>query len=42
MAPARRGAPHHADRMALALGLLADPAFDALVTRESPSPTCRR
>jgi threonine dehydrogenase-like Zn-dependent dehydrogenase len=34
VAPARRGRRSHADRMALALRLLAAPAFDALVTRE--------
>ena len=34
IAPARRGRRSHADRIALALRLLADPAFDALVTRE--------
>ena len=41
--PGRRGgarraaAPaHHADRLALALDLLRDPAFDALLTGESP------
>ena len=34
IAPARRGRRSHADRLALALRLLADPAFDALVTRE--------
>ncbi len=34
VAPARRGRRSHGDRMALALRLLADPAFDALVTRE--------
>jgi 2-desacetyl-2-hydroxyethyl bacteriochlorophyllide A dehydrogenase len=34
VAPARRARRGHADRMALALRLLADPAFDALVTRE--------
>jgi threonine dehydrogenase-like Zn-dependent dehydrogenase len=34
VAPARRGRRSHGDRMALALALLADPAFDALVTRE--------
>lgn len=34
VARARRGRRTHADRMALALELLADPAFDALVTRE--------
>ena len=32
VAPARRGRRSHADRLAVALGLLADPAFDALVT----------
>jgi 2-desacetyl-2-hydroxyethyl bacteriochlorophyllide A dehydrogenase len=34
VSPARRGRRSHGDRMALALRLLADPAFDALVTRE--------
>ena len=34
VARARRGRRTHRDRMALALALLADPAFDALVTRE--------
>lgn len=34
VAPARRGRRSHADRMALALRLLADPRFDALVTDE--------
>jgi threonine dehydrogenase-like Zn-dependent dehydrogenase len=34
VAPARRGRRSHGDRMALALRLLADPAFDALITRE--------
>jgi len=34
--PARRGRREFADRMALALQLLADPAFDALITGESP------
>jgi 2-desacetyl-2-hydroxyethyl bacteriochlorophyllide A dehydrogenase len=34
VAPARRGRRTHGDRMALALRLLADPSFDALVTRE--------
>jgi threonine dehydrogenase-like Zn-dependent dehydrogenase len=34
VARARRGRRSHGDRMALALRLLADPAFDALVTRE--------
>lgn len=32
VAPARRGRRSHADRLALALDLLADPVFDALVT----------
>ena len=36
VAPARRARRSYADRMALALGLLADPAFDALITGESP------
>ncbi|MFV2100932.1 zinc-dependent alcohol dehydrogenase [Micromonospora sp. LOL_024] len=36
VAPARRGSRSYADRMALALDLLADPAFDALVTGRSP------
>jgi hypothetical protein len=36
VAPARRGRRSHGDRMALALRLLADPAFDALITREIP------
>jgi threonine dehydrogenase-like Zn-dependent dehydrogenase len=35
IAAARRGRRTHADRMALALRLLADPAFDALLTGES-------
>jgi threonine dehydrogenase-like Zn-dependent dehydrogenase len=35
VALARRGRRTRADRMALALGLLADPAFDALLTGES-------
>ncbi|MEV1147498.1 zinc-binding alcohol dehydrogenase [Micromonospora sp. NPDC049799] len=35
VAPARRGSRSFADRMALALDLLADPVFDALVTGES-------
>ena len=35
IAEARRGRRTHADRMALALRLLADPAFDALLTGES-------
>ena len=34
VSPARRGRRGYADRMALALRLLADPVFDALVTRE--------
>jgi threonine dehydrogenase-like Zn-dependent dehydrogenase len=34
VAPARRARRGHADRLALALRLLADPVFDALVTRE--------
>jgi threonine dehydrogenase-like Zn-dependent dehydrogenase len=36
VAPARRARRDYADRMALALRLLADPAFDALVTAEVP------
>ncbi|SCL46345.1 Threonine dehydrogenase [Micromonospora citrea] len=36
VAPARRGSRGFADRLALALDLLADPVFDALVTGESP------
>ncbi|MGN9809198.1 zinc-dependent alcohol dehydrogenase [Micromonospora sp. BQ11] len=35
VAPARRGSRSYADRLALALDLLADPVFDALVTGES-------
>jgi threonine dehydrogenase-like Zn-dependent dehydrogenase len=35
IAEARRGRRTHADRMALSLRLLADPAFDALLTGES-------
>jgi threonine dehydrogenase-like Zn-dependent dehydrogenase len=35
IAEARRGRRTHADRMALALELLADPGFDALLTGES-------
>lgn len=35
VAPARCGRRTHADRLALALDLLADPAFDALITGES-------
>ncbi len=35
IAESRRGRRTHADRMALALRLLADPAFDALLTGES-------
>ncbi|GAA3822935.1 NAD(P)-binding protein [Streptomyces phyllanthi] len=34
VSPARRSSRTYADRLALALGLLADPAFDALVTGE--------
>jgi len=36
VAPARRGRRSYADRLALALRLLADPRFDALVTDEVP------
>ncbi len=36
VAPARRGSRGYADRMALALDLLTDPAFDALLTGRSP------
>jgi threonine dehydrogenase-like Zn-dependent dehydrogenase len=36
VAPAQRGRRTHADRLALALDLLRDPAFDALITGESP------
>ncbi|MGS2616783.1 dehydrogenase [Micromonospora sp. LZ34] len=36
VAPARRGSRTFADRLGLALELLADPAFDALITGESP------
>ena len=35
MAPARRARHSHADRLALALDLLEDPAFDALLTGTS-------
>jgi threonine dehydrogenase-like Zn-dependent dehydrogenase len=35
IAPARRGRRGYADRMAVALDLLADPAFDALITGQS-------
>ncbi|MFJ9407239.1 zinc-binding alcohol dehydrogenase [Streptomyces sp. NPDC101393] len=35
VSPARRGSRSYADRLALALDLLADPAFDALITGES-------
>ena len=35
VSPARRARRSHADRMAVALELLADPAFDALITGES-------
>ena len=36
IAPARRGSRTHADRLALALDLLRDPAFDALTSGASP------
>jgi threonine dehydrogenase-like Zn-dependent dehydrogenase len=36
VAPARRGSRTHADRLALALELLRDPGFDALITGVSP------
>ncbi|MFG2101304.1 zinc-binding alcohol dehydrogenase [Micromonospora echinaurantiaca] len=36
VAPARRASRGYADRLALALELLADPAFDALITGGSP------
>ncbi|HZM76657.1 MAG TPA: zinc-binding alcohol dehydrogenase [Candidatus Limnocylindrales bacterium] len=36
IAPARRSSRTYADRLSLALELLADPAFDALLTGESP------
>lgn len=36
VAPARAGRRDRRERLALALGLLADPAFDALITGESP------
>ena len=36
IAPARRSSRTHADRLALALRLLRDPAYDALLTGESP------
>jgi threonine dehydrogenase-like Zn-dependent dehydrogenase len=36
VAPARRGSRSPADRLALALELLRDPAFDVLLTGESP------
>jgi hypothetical protein len=36
IAPARRGRRGYADRLAIALDLLADPIFDALLTGESP------
>ena len=36
IAPARRGSRTHADRLDLALELLADPAFEVLLTGESP------
>jgi threonine dehydrogenase-like Zn-dependent dehydrogenase len=35
ISPARRASRSHADRLALALDLLRDPAFDALITGES-------
>jgi threonine dehydrogenase-like Zn-dependent dehydrogenase len=35
VSPARRSSRTHADRLALALDLLRDPAFDALITGES-------
>lgn len=36
VSPARRGSRTHADRLALALELLRDPGFDALITGVSP------
>jgi NADPH:quinone reductase-like Zn-dependent oxidoreductase len=36
VAPSRRGRRSHADRLGLALELLRDPAFDAVLTGESP------
>jgi threonine dehydrogenase-like Zn-dependent dehydrogenase len=42
VAPARRGRRSHGDRMALALALLADPAFDALISREIDFPDLPR
>jgi hypothetical protein len=36
ISPARKGRRTTADRLALALDLLRDPAFDVLVTGESP------
>lgn len=36
ISPRRRARRTHADRLALALDLLADPAFDALISGESP------
>jgi hypothetical protein len=36
VAPARRGSRTARDRLALALDLLRDPAFDALLTGSSP------
>jgi threonine dehydrogenase-like Zn-dependent dehydrogenase len=36
LAPARRGTRSHAERLGLALELLRDPAFDALLTGRSP------
>ena len=43
VAPARRGRRTHADRLRLALTLLRDPAFDALLTGDvAASPSCPR
>ena len=39
VAPSRRGRRTTADRLALALELLRDPAFDSLLTGESPFET---
>ncbi|MGE5720613.1 MAG: dehydrogenase, partial [Nocardioidaceae bacterium] len=36
VSPSRRGSRTHADRLALALELLRDPGFDALITGVSP------
>ena len=41
VAPRRRGTRTHGRSTALALGLLADPAFDALLTGDSPWRDCR-